>query len=194
MDNKILATDVAPDLETMGRDNNAIITSIGAASWNKDEEIITSSFHVVLDWKKAMEEHPGVFSTTEATIQFWSEQSEDAKTELNGTMPLEEGLKLFRDWWLENCDPNTKIWGNGVEFDVIILEYAMSYFGIEIPWTFRDREHMRTIVNIGKYYLGINPKEDLPFEGELHVSVDDAIHQAKVILEIQKELKRKYVM
>lgn len=188
---KDLITDVTNDIETMGTKSNAIICSIGSSSWNKHTGIINNNFHVTIDWKQALLDYPNLFSTSDSTILFWEKQNEIARLELKGTTSLKDALSLFIEWWENNCNDDTKVWGNGVEFDLTIMEHAFEVCNLVAPWNFRNKEHMRTIVNIGREYLGINPKENLPFIGELHVSIDDATHEAKVIMMIQQELASK---
>jgi len=52
---------------------------------------------------------------------------------------------------------------------------------------YNDRD-VRTIVDLGRALLGFDPKKDMPFTGERHNALDDAIHQAKYVSAIYQAL------
>jgi hypothetical protein len=70
-----------------------------------------------------------------------------------------------------------KVWGNGAGFDPVLLEAAYSAADVPAPWKYWNALDVRTLVHMGRQ-LGFDPKSDLPFEGNKHHALDDAIHQA----------------
>ncbi|EPG3512343.1 3'-5' exonuclease, partial [Klebsiella pneumoniae] len=52
-----------------------------------------------------------------------------------------------------------------------------------------DRD-VRTIVELGRA-IGINPRRDIPFEGDRHNALADAKHQAKYVSAIWQRLVHK---
>jgi hypothetical protein len=47
---------------------------------------------------------------------------------------------------------------------------------------------VRTIVELGRKLLNFDPKKDMPFKGEKHNALADAIHQAKYVSAIYQKL------
>lgn len=80
-----------------------------------------------------------------------------------------------------------QLWGNGCSFDNVILRraYALTDTPFAVPfWNDRD---VRTMVELGKS-VGINPRYDIPFEGDMHNALSDARHQVKYVSAIWKRL------
>jgi len=65
-------------------------------------------------------------------------------------------------------------------FDNVILRESYQRECVPLPWEcFNDRD-VRTIVELGRE-VGFDPKRDMPFDGERHNAISDAIHQAKYV-------------
>ena len=87
-------------------------------------------------------------------------------------------LEGFNDWFLRydfKC-----VWGNGVDFDNVILFNALSRASISWPWSFRNNRCYRTINAL--YGSDIN----IFTQRVAHRALDDAIYQAKRLMEISK--------
>ena len=70
-------------------------------------------------------------------------------------------------------DANCKYNGNGVRFDIGILENAIVACGCtEMPWNFRNERDVRTLVSFAP-----SVKENYPFVGVEHDPISDCIHQ-----------------
>lgn len=65
------------------------------------------------------------------------------------------------------------VWGNGAAFDNVILRNSYEMVGIKEPWNWYNDLDGRAI--------GFEPKRDMPFDGERHNALADAIHQAKYV-------------
>lgn len=79
------------------------------------------------------------------------------------------------------------MWGNGVDFDNVILRNAYDAVSIEPFWKHWNNRCVRTIVELGRN-AGIDPKKTLQFEGDQHNALADAIHQAKCVSIIHQHL------
>ena len=56
------------------------------------------------------------------------------------------------------------------------------------PWSYAGDMDVRTIVELGRKLPNFDPKKDMPFEGEKHNALADAIHQAKYVSAIYQRL------
>jgi len=83
--------------------------------------------------------------------------------------------------------PSTQLWGNGANFDNVLLRDAYRRSGLRPFWNFWNDRDVRTIVELGRQ-LGFDPKRDMPFIGKHHNAIDDAIHQAKYVSAIWQKL------
>jgi hypothetical protein len=80
-----------------------------------------------------------------------------------------------------------KVWGNGANFDNVILRSAYDRAGQTCPWQFWNDSDVRTMVLLGKQ-LGFDPKRNMPFDGVAHNALADARHQAKYVSAIWQKL------
>lgn len=179
---------IAIDLETMDVSPNSIITSIGATAFHLDNNK-TFEFHILIDWDDAMKRYPGKFSVGGKTVKWWCEQSQEAQRELRGTIKIEEALDAFSKWWFEVGDHKTVIWGDGLDFDVVILAHAYAVTGRKTPWAFWAKGDARTLVLLGRQN-GLDPKSTVQFEGTRHNSLDDARHVGIAIKQLLNYFKK----
>ena len=127
-----------------------------------------------------------------STIQWWLKQSSEARSAIlvDEAMGLLETLELLADFIAENAangSHTVQLWGNGCSFDNVILRraYALTETPFAVP--FRNDRDVRTMVELGKS-VGINPRFDIPFEGEMHNALSDARHQVKYVSAIWQRL------
>lgn len=170
-----MKTKIMLDLETMGNGSNAAIIAIGAVKFNLDG--IFDTFYDMISLESSMKEglivDPG-------TIIWWMQQSEDARSIFNSDMitDLRPALVNFSKWVI---DPDTEIWGNGVDFDNVVLANAYRTCGIQIPWNFRYNRCYRTMKNIYDLY-------EIDESGTAHCAIEDAKRQAEHLIEILKHV------
>ena len=82
---------------------------------------------------------------------------------------------MLSEFIIDECSANlVQVWGNGASITSSLEQHTRS--GIECPWKFFNDRDVRTIVELGRA-VGFDPKKDLPFTGEVHNALDDAIHQ-----------------
>jgi hypothetical protein len=170
------------DLETYSAASNACILSIGACFF--DEEKIGAMFYQPLQCHNQVTSFGRHISAN--TMKWWSEQSEEARQVFNdpNAVELQHGLQAFRDWV---GDSNPEMWGNGADFDCVILGNAFEAVGIQKPWSYSNNRCFRTLKNIVK----LRPGFGLPARvGTHHNALDDAIYQAQCAQVYLRELKR----
>lgn len=176
------------DLETMGNKSNAPIVSIGAVFFNPNTGNTGAEFYTVVSLESSML-LGGVPDA--GTIIWWLKQSPEARSAIAiaDTITLIDALELFSDFISENSDAGSdvQVWGNGASFDNVILRSSYDRADIECPWKFWNDRDVRTMTELGKA-IGINPRYDIPFDGDMHNALSDARHQVKYVSAIWQKL------
>ncbi len=169
------------DLETMGNSSNAAIVAIGAVEF--DPATGETGAMIELNVNLNSSSHYGQIDAP--TLQWWLQQSEDARAIFQKDTPkmtLKNALLTFNAWLEDIADKQElQVWGNGSGFDNVILTNA--YKAVRVPASFthwNDRD-VRTIVEMGRAILGIDPKNDLERQGTHHSAIDDALFQAQYV-------------
>jgi hypothetical protein len=170
--------DCVIDLETTDTGNNSQILSIGAVLLNKSGGPLGPTFYRVID--RASCKGLG-FTTSQATMYWWGKQSEDArKVFTDPGMELTQALTEFAKF-LEDNSNDVKVWGNGSDFDNVILKNAYLVTKEKLPWDYRNNRCYRTYRNIAL----VRPRS-VTFVGIRHNALDDAIHEAKNLQALYK--------
>lgn len=184
-------THLMVDLETMGSGPDAPIVSIGAVCFDPSTGNTGAEFYQVVSLESSMSFG---MKPDALTIQWWLKQSSEARSAIlvDEALGLRETLELLADFIAENSangSHTVQMWGNGCSFDNVILRraYALTETPFAVPfWNDRD---VRTMVELGKS-VGINPRFDIPFEGDMHNALSDARHQVKYISAIWQRLTK----
>lgn len=182
-------THLMVDLETMGSGPDAPIVSIGAVYFDPSTGNTGAEFYQVVSLESSMSFG---MKPDASTIQWWLKQSSEARSAIlvDEALGLRETLELLADFIAENAangSHTVQLWGNGCSFDNVILRraYALTETPFSVPfWNDRD---VRTMVELGKS-VGINPRFDIPFEGDMHNALSDARHQVKYVSAIWQRL------
>ncbi|MBM7188170.1 3'-5' exoribonuclease [Citrobacter freundii] len=182
-------THLMVDLETMGSGPDAPIVSIGAVYFDPSTGNTGAEFYQVVSLESSMSFG---MKPDASTIQWWLKQSSEARSAIlvDEALGLRETLELLADFIAENAangSHTVQLWGNGCSFDNVILRraYALTETPFSVPfWNDRD---VRTMVELGKS-VGINPRYDIPFEGDMHNALSDARHQVKYVSAIWQRL------
>ncbi|EFL0486083.1 exonuclease [Escherichia coli] len=171
------------DLETMGKNPDAPIISIGAIFFDPQTGDMGPEFRKTID----LETTGGVIDRD--TIKWWLKQSREAQSAiLTDETPLDDALLQLREFIDENSGEFfVQVWGNGANFDNTILRRSYERQGIPCPWRYYNDRDVRTIVELGKA-IGFDARTAIPFEGERHNALDDARHQAKYVSAIWQKL------
>lgn len=167
---------IVVDIETTDNSPTSAILSIGAAALNSDGAVV-STFYTPVSLDNCLRIGMSVGADT---LAWWMEQDDKARAvwseakEKNGAPSLEEALARFKTWLDEQCPFGSRVmWGNGSDFDNVILANACKLVGMDLPWPFWNNRCFRTLKNEwGKYV----PQPE--FIGIKHNAKDDAVHEA----------------
>ncbi|MFK7589586.1 3'-5' exoribonuclease domain-containing protein [Escherichia coli] len=171
------------DLETMGKNPDAPIISIGAIFFDPQIGDMGPEFSKTIDLETA----GGVIDRD--TIKWWLKQSREAQSAImTDEIPLDDALLQLREFIDENSGEFfVQVWGNGANFDNTILRRSYERQGIPCPWRYYNDRDVRTIVELGKA-IDFDARTAIPFEGERHNALDDARYQAKYVSVIWQKL------
>lgn len=174
------ATHVFLDLETLGLRHNAPILVIAAYAVDSLGNKIKRD-----QWRVSVKDANRHGTADPSTMQWWSEQSEDAKRAAFEDGPrltlfdALRGLSLF----IGSLEGPVYVWGNAPTFDCAILRHAYMQTSQETPWEFWQERDCRTVAWVGEW-LGYDAKQGTEFKGERHNALDDARHQARYTIDI----------
>lgn len=180
--------DVMIDLETLSVDSNSCVLALGAVYFNEEE--IGDQFYQTIGSFKVKD---GVMSLDDSltaqvckgatvdkgTMKFWLTQPQEIRASLEepgGT--TEEVLEAFYRFIKDKR--NVRIWGNGADFDNVILRNLYIRHERIAPWVFYHNRCYRTIKNF---------MPDLKASSEnKHHALSDAINQVKHMQQILQVL------
>lgn len=171
------------DIETLGKDSDAVVASIGAVVFDPSD----LSTGISKQWNIAdLQNQVDLGRKMDvSTVTWWMGQSKDAidktfnqKNWSHCTIDALEGFYKFclsqdgKRW--ENT--NVYIWGNGNMFDNAIMRSLYKTYRLNYPVSFRNDFDLRTIK-----WLFKNKLPTVANVGTGHNAVDDAIWQAKFL-------------
>lgn len=168
------------DLETLDNGSNAVVLSVGATVFTRDEMIAEKEWHLDVDAQVSQGRRVSF-----ETVRWWLKQTEKAKELFSISHRTSLGFFTgeFCQFVRLHGGPDVIVWGNGAGFDVPIIESLLKKnlgHGNELPWKFWNARCFRTVKSI------TNCDKLIPFEGEKHGALNDARHQAKCLMELWK--------
>ncbi|EOQ2988599.1 3'-5' exoribonuclease, partial [Escherichia coli] len=171
------------DLETMGTNPDAPINSIGGKFFDPATGEMGPEFSKAID----LETSGGIIDRK--TIKWWAKRSREAQSAIfTDEISLDVALRLFIEFIEKNSGGRfVQVWGNGANFDNVILRRSYERQGIPCPWLYYNDRDVRTIVELGNA-IGFDVRMAIPFEGVPHNALDDARHQAKQVSAIWQKL------
>lgn len=168
------------DIETLGKKRGCPVLSIAAVQFDPLSGKTGDIFYERMSIDAALSY--GMPETS--TLQWWDRQSAEARDEaFNGTrLPIEVAAEL-RAFIHNACGWGCIPWGNGSVFDIVILEgwfdrvnpLKDSNDEDIYPWKFWNIADLRTLVRLS----GIDVRS-IPFTGDKHNALADALHQVKI--------------
>ena len=173
-------TNFSLDLKTLCVTPGSVIFSIGCVAF--DTTGILSEYYSLISIPDSRNSRFRINPQTEA---WWDDQPEAAKVELNRAWEtprtVYDVLDTFGEWVVETAGDrdNAVMWGNGADFDNVLLAAYYNGFGMDPPWDCKNGRCLRTLKNV---FPGFEP----PKAGTLHNAWDDAKHQAVWISNILK--------
>lgn len=175
--------DLMIDFETLGTDPQTTVISIGACFFDEATETIGPTFYMAFDVDGQIKDGRNI---TGSTLKWWMGQSGAAKKVFHEkAKPAKEVLELFSQWVLaQNTISKIQPWGNGSTFDISIIEDMFRMYNVKCPWIYYNVFDLRTF----KRYVAGGAKVDKS-EGVDHNALDDAINQAKYVIQHYKFFK-----
>ena len=174
-----MSKNVMVDLETMGNTPGCAIVSIGAVVF--DEKGLGAEFYRTIDLEDAVKRG---LHLDPSTVKWWVDQNPEAlKQAMKGEYSLERALVDFGEWLNEPSRVGSAIWGNGSDFDNVLLAAAYAAIGKELPWKFYMNKCYRTL-------KGFFPKNKLVRVGTFHNALDDAKSQASHAIELLAKINQ----
>lgn len=165
-----MKTQIMIDIETLGSNPYSAIVSLGAVMFGSGR--ISKEFYQRIDPQSCVD----IGLTMDvSTVLWWMKQNDLAREELN--KPAESigtVLLKFNDWV---CGSDPEVWGNGSDFDNMLLACAYRKAQIIQPWKFYNNRCYRTIKSLKRY---------IPIQriGVHHNALDDARSQAEHLMKI----------
>ncbi|EKZ6453491.1 3'-5' exoribonuclease [Klebsiella pneumoniae] len=180
---------VMVDLETMGKKHNAPIVAIGAVVFDPATGSIGESFYKVVCLESSVNWGAVI---DPSTVIWWLKQSSEARSAIvnDDAIPLLDVLLQFREFVSDNVAGGSRkaqVWGNGASFDNSILRSSYDCIAEDYPWEYWNDRDVRTMVELGQA-IGFDPKTTIPFEGDRHNALADAIHQARYVSAIWQRI------
>ncbi|MDS1666588.1 3'-5' exoribonuclease [Escherichia coli] len=171
------------DLETMGKNPDAPINALAGKFFDPATGEMGPEFSKTIDLETA----GGVIDRD--TIKWWLKQSREAQSAiLTDEIPLDDALLQFREFIDENSGEFfVQVWGNGANFDNVILRRSYERQGIPCPWRYTNVRDVRTMVALG-LVMDFDARSVITFEGERHNALHDARYQAKYVSAIWQKL------
>ena len=118
----------------------------------------------------------------EATMKWWSEQSQEARTEIFDPSERIDISTALRSLQTFVKDAN-RIFAHSPQFDCIILENAFNLCGIKVPWNFWQLRDTRTIYDLAGVRL-----KDFAETGQPHHALYDCYSQIKALIRSYENL------
>lgn len=133
------------DLETLDNKPNSAILSIGAVFF--DASGLGKEFYINVDLEDSIKNG---FDFNADTFYWWLGQSnESQKALIDDRIKVATALHRLKVFILENSDYQTlKVWGNGSDFDNVILSNAFNKVSQRTPWNFWNNRCFRTFVDV----------------------------------------------
>ena len=151
-----MTNNIMIDIETLSTKTNASILTIGAIRFDRNSFKVKDQFYKRIT-KESNEHFNRHFD--DQTMSWWTKQSDQAQKEIfenknriNLSTALQE-LSIF-------CRGASKIWANGVCFDIIILQSAYEACDLDTPWRFWIIRDVRTVYDLGRMNLTVFKRQN----------------------------------
>ncbi|MGV0961828.1 MAG: 3'-5' exonuclease [Limnohabitans sp.] len=164
------------DLETMDTSPQAAIIAIGAVEFDFLTQEIGEKFYSVVDLASSVA-IGGVIDAD--TVLWWMRQNDEARAAFDRKGEhINVALQQLTQW-MGRCGDrqDVRVWGNGADFDNVILASAYRRSCLETPWEWRYNRCYRTVKKL-------HPHIVMQRSGAHHNALDDAVSQAVHLMEI----------
>ena len=170
--------DIMLDIETLDTAPSAAVLSIGAVKFNSDG--LGEAFYARLDSNAQLSLGR---TQSEATSNWWAGQSDAARAEVFVMPEWTNLMTLLKFSQFFNHD-NYNVWGNGSDFDNVIVKSLFGTYGFTLPWKHNKNRCFRTFREM--VYGNFPFLKDDQIKPELaHHALSDARAQALDLLRIE---------
>lgn len=184
-------SNVMVDLETLGTRPGSIILSIGAVAFDINKDPIDwPEFYSVISIASSRKYG---LTADESTSAWWARQSSEARRVLEeaddpSAPELPTVLKDFGKFIMRQGDSrNCKLWGNGSDFDNVLLVSAFQAAILgKPPWNYYNHRCYRTLTALFPQYA--LPKSGR--DGTHHNAIDDSRYQARSAVQILRKISQ----
>lgn len=182
---EIIMKDFMVDLETMGLDANSLITTVSIVQFDLTTGNMGEELELAISWNEQVDKGAIV---DVSTVQWWLHQDREAldtMMRLEGN-PVSEVISSINSYFARNSEDlrNVKLWGNGKEFDNVLLRNLYKRHNVIFPLAYWCDNDVRTLVSIAD----INT-HNFAFDGVKHRGVDDCKHQINYCSHAYRVLK-----
>ena len=167
-------SDLMIDLETLDVNPTSTILTIGAQGFDPFSTKLTD----VTYYKRLTIDSQEKRTINESTVEWWGKQSADAQDEALGDGADRIDAKTALTELGKIAWKHSRIWANGITFDIGILEDAMKEYEITCPWKYWQVMDARTIYKV----TGAKPL------GNSHNALEDCINQIDTLQASLKKL------
>lgn len=166
------------DIETLGLGVTSVVTQIG---W------------CLFDFEKEHFEHGCFFLDPEnqmklgrtidwGTFKFWMQQEEAARMKMIEVDVPFNGNVLSEFIDLVKIEAPTRVWANGTNFDISIIDNLLETYAYKTPWKYNSPRDCRTIWDLCPWDKSIVNKVK-------HDAEQDALFQAKQVWQAWRKIK-----
>jgi hypothetical protein len=160
------------DLETWGTKPGSAIRSIGMVMFHPRVASFGAEFYQNVD----LESQLAIGATQdESTIKWWNQQGEEAQAALiPNQVSIQEAINKMRSFIKIN--KGKQVWGQGANFDVVLIEALIDKIGGKVPWRFYNARDTRTAYEMAEF-----DTKSVKRQGTYHNALDDAKHQVRCV-------------
>jgi hypothetical protein len=172
------------DLETAGTATDSALLTIGAVRVDLEKGELGETFYRLVNLKSSQVSGGKIYAET---FMWWLQQSEVARMAICGddSTLIDVALMEFSIFVREG-DSLSGIWGNGSDFDNVLLAEAYPRCRRMAPWTYKQNRCYRTLAAMCPELQ----RETFRLDGTHHNALDDACTQARHLCAIWKVLKK----
>lgn len=171
------------DLEAFDSRRTAVIVSIGAVYFDIPTQTMGEEFYVEISKTGIQKQMDAGRTWSLDTFLWWMAQSDGARNVFlkneNEKSDIVNALCMFSEF-CQKSGGRPKVWGNGVDYDNVVLRDTYETFNIGCPWRYSDNRCYRSFKNL------FGNKAKLIREGSHHNALDDSITQAKHLMKMLK--------
>jgi hypothetical protein len=169
------------DLETLGTRPGSAVLAIGAVFF--DANGLGYEFYKRVTLESCLK---AGLKMDASTVLWWMGQEDAARRELYDKElmrnDLREAMGAFSDFLLV-CDPDDlKVWGNGSDFDIVLMLDCYEAVGLQAPWKFYNHRCYRTLKSLAPHSSANRAR------GVHHNGLDDAKSQALHAIQVATSL------